>query len=72
MVYPKPTKGRFLYAHRAKARPEKYLDYLYIKNGWHAFKVSEESWSFGEAMSKLPPFYVDEALRNKIADLNDV
>lgn len=55
-----------------KSKPEKYLDYLYVKRGTLAFKVSEESESFAEAMSMIPPFYVDEATKNKLNDLNDV
>ena len=55
-----------------KSKPEKYLDYLYVNRGTLAFKVSEESESFAEAMSMIPPFYVDEATKNKLNDLNDV
>ena len=72
--YPKPSasRGQFIYAHLVKSKPEKYLDYLYVKNGWLQFKISEESNSFGEAMSEIPPFYVDEYTKNKLQDLNDV
>lgn len=72
VVYPIPTKGNFKWAHKYKSTPEKYLDYLYIKRGRLAFKVSEESTSFADAMSMIPSFYVDEATKNKLADLNDV
>ncbi len=70
--YPIPTKGGFKWAHKFKSKPEKYLDYLYVNRGRLAFKVSEESTSFAEAMSMIPPFYVDEATKNKLSDLNDV
>lgn len=70
--YPIPTKGNFKWAHKYKSTPEKYLDYLYVKRGRLAFKVSEESTSFADAMSMIPSFYVDEATKNKLADLNDV
>ena len=70
--YAKATRGNFIYAHKVKAKAEKYLDYLYIKNGGLAFKVSEESHSFADAMDKVPPFYVDVVTRNKMADLNNV
>ena len=72
MQYPIPTKGSFKWAHLVNFKPEKYLDYLYINRGALAFKVSEESESFSEAMSMIPPFYIDEATKNKLADLNDV
>lgn len=72
MKYDIPTKGSFIRAYRVKSRPEKYLDYLYIANAGLAFKVSEESHSFADEMSKIPPFYIDEATKNKLADLNDV
>jgi len=72
MTYPIPTKGNFKWAHLMKSKPEKYLDYLYVNRGTLAFKVSEESESFAEAMSMIPPFYVDEATKNKLADLNDI
>ena len=72
MEYPIPHPGKFIYAHKVKAKAEKYLDYLYVKNGGLAFKVCEESFSFSDTMSKIPPFYVDEVMRNKLADLNDV
>ena len=72
MEYDIPTKGSFIRAYRMKSMPERYLDYLYIANGGLAFKVSEESHSFADEMSKIPPFYIDEATRNKLADLNDV
>lgn len=48
------------------------MDYLYISNGGLSFKVSEESQSFADAMSKIPPFYVDVVTRNKLRDLNDI
>lgn len=64
--YPIPDKGGFRWAHRVKSVPEKYLDYLYIKNGGLAFKVSEESQSFADAMTRIPPFYIDEVMRNKL------
>lgn len=70
--YPIPTKGNFKWAHLVKSKPEKYLDYLYVNRGTLAFKVSEESESFAEAMSMIPPFYVDEVTKNKLNDLNDV
>lgn len=55
-----------------KGRAEKYLDYLYVANGGLSFKVSEESETFAEAFSRIPPFYVDEATKNKLQDLKDV
>lgn len=55
-----------------KSKPEKYLDYLYVKRGRLAFKVSEESESFSDALSHVPPFHIDETTRNKMSDLNDV
>ena len=55
-----------------KSKPEKYLDYLYVNRGGIQFKISEESESFGEAMSKVPPFHIDEVLKNKMQDLNDI
>lgn len=67
-----PERRNFIYAHKVKEKAEKYLDYLYIKNGGLAFKVNEESHSFADAMTKIPPFYVDIVTRNKMADLNDV
>lgn len=72
VVYPIPAKGEFRWAHKFKSKPEKYLDYLYVNRGRLSFKVSEESTSFADAMSKIPPFYVDEATKNKMVDLNDV
>lgn len=72
MEYPIPTKGNFKWAHKFKSKPEKYLDYLYVNRGRLSFKVSEESKSFADVMSMIPPFYVDEATKNKMADLNDV
>ena len=72
MTYPIPTTGNFKWAHLVKSKPEKYLDYLYINRGTLAFKISEESESFAEAMSMIPPFYVDEVTKNKMVDLNDV
>ena len=72
MEYPIPTKGNFKWAHKFKSKPEKYLDYLYVNRGRLSFKVSEESQSFADVMSMIPPFYVDEATKNKMADLNDV
>ena len=72
VVYSIPRKGNFTYAHKVKEKAEKYLDYLYISNGGLAFKVNEESHSFADAMSKIPPYYVDVVTRNKMADLNDV
>ena len=59
-------------AYKVKSRPEKYLDYLYIANGGLSFKVSEESQSFADAMSRIPPFYIDEVMKNKLRDMNDV
>jgi hypothetical protein len=70
--YPIPTIGEFRWAHKVKAKPEKYLDYFYVKTGNLQFKVSEESQSFADAMSKIPPFYIDEVMRNKLQDLNDI
>ena len=67
-----PSKGKFKWAHKIKAKPEKYIDYLYVKRGSLAFKVNEESESFADALTKIPPFYIDEVLRNKLQDLNDV
>ncbi len=55
-----------------KARAEKYTDYLYINRGDLAFKVSEESYSYADQLSKIPPFHIDDVIRNKMADLNDV
>ena len=72
MAYPVPVKGSFIRAYHVKAKAERYLDYLYIANGGLSFKVSEESSSFADAMSRIPPFHIDEATRNKLADLNDV
>lgn len=72
MRYPVPGKGNFMWAHKVRARAEKYLDYLYVKNHGLSFKVSEESQSFADALSKLPPFHVDHVMRNKMADLNDM
>lgn len=72
VTYPIPTLGDFRWAHRVKLQPEKYLDYLYVDRGRLAFKISEESQSFSEAMSTIPPFYVDEATKNKLQDLNDL
>lgn len=72
VTYPIPTVGRFKWAHLVKSKPEKYLDYLYVNRGRLAFKVSEESESFANAMSMIPPFYVDEATKNKMQDLNDL
>ena len=71
-VYPKPGMGKFIYAHKVKEVPEKYADYLYIKSGGLAFKISEESQSFSEALTKIPPFHVDEKMKNKLQDLNNV
>ena len=70
--YPVPAKGNFVAAYRVKSRPEKYLDYLYIANRGLAFKVNEESHSFAEAMTKIPPFHIDTKTKNKLQDLNDV
>lgn len=70
--YVVPTTGRFRWAHQVKAKPEKYLDYFYVENGVLSFKVSEESWSFADAMTAIPPFYIDEVMRNKLRDLNDI
>lgn len=70
--YDIPAPGRFTYAHKIKSIPERYLDYLYVKNGWLSFKVSEESDSFSDLMSNIPPFHVDRVLKNKLEDLNDV
>lgn len=71
--YKKPGPGDFTWAHRVTtSRPQSYLDYLYIKNGALSFKVSEESDSFADAISKIPPYYIDEQLRNKLQDLNDL
>ena len=67
-----PTKGHFIFAHEVKEKAEKYLDYLYVRNKGLAFKVNEESNSFAEAMDLLPPYYIDEKLKNKIKDLNDI
>lgn len=67
-----PSPGRFKFAHEVKSKPEKYLDYLYLQNGGLSFKVNEESQSFSDAMSAIPPFSVDEMIKNKIQDLNDV
>lgn len=69
--YPIQTKGNFIYAHRVKSMPEKYADYLYVKRGSLAFKVSEESESFADAMSMIPPFHIDRVTRNKLKDLNN-
>jgi len=65
-------EGGFRWAHKVKSEPEKYLDYFYIANGGLAFKVSEESYSFAEAMSRIPPFYIDFVTRNKLQDLNNI
>ena len=70
--YKVPMAGEFRWAHQVKAKPEKYLDYFYIENGALSFKVSEESWSFADAMTAIPPFYIDEVMRNKLQDLNDI
>lgn len=70
--YPIPDKGNWKMAHKVKAKAEKYIDYLYVKNGGLSFKISEESESFADAMSKIPPFHIDEVMRNKLEDLNDV
>ena len=70
--YPIPTIGNFKWAHLAKEVPLSYLDYLYIKRGRLSFKISEESESFTDLMSRLPSFHIDDELRNKMADLNDV
>ena len=67
-----PSKGHFIFAHEVKEKAEKYLDYLYVRNKGLAFKVNEESQSFAEAMDMLPPYYIDEKLKNKIKDLNDI
>ena len=72
VVWGIPGRGSFVRAYRAKEVAQKYLDYLYIENGGLSFKVSEESESFADAMTKVPPFYVDEVTRNKLVDLNDV
>ena len=72
MTYPIPTKGEFKWAHLVKSKPEKYLDYLYIKRGRLSFKISEESESFTDLMSRLPSFHIDDVLKNKMVDLNDV
>ena len=73
VVYKKPGMGDFVWAHRVvDSRPQKYIDYLYVKNGALSFKVSEESWSFADVMSKIPPYYIDVQLRNKMQDLNDL
>ena len=71
-VYAIPGIGSFVRAYRAKRVPVRYVDYLYVKNGGLAFKVNEESQSFADAMTKIPPFWVDEVTKNKLADLNDV
>lgn len=71
--YKKPGLGGFIWAHRVvKSRPQNYIDYLYINNGALSFKVSEESESFADAVSKIPPYYIDVQLRNKMQDLNDL
>ena len=70
--YPIPTIGNFKWAHLAKEVPHSYLDYLYVKRGRLAFKISEESESFTDLMRRLPSFHIDDVLRNKMADLNDV
>ena len=70
--YSVPTIGLFVRAYRATLVPERYADYLYIDNGGLSFKVSEESESFVDAMTKVPPFYADEVTRNKLGDLNNV
>ena len=74
--YPVPKDMDFLsgpvVAYKVKSRPDKYLDYLYIANGGLSFKVSEESQSFADAMSRIPPFYIDEVMKNKLRDMNDV
>lgn len=67
-----PTKGSFRWASKVKSKPEKYLDYLYVKNGGLTFKINEESNFFGDAFSIIPPFYIDEVLKNKMNDLNDI
>ena len=52
--YSIPAKGDFTWAHKVRdLRPQRYLDYLYIKNGALSFKVSEESYSFADALSKM-------------------
>lgn len=71
-TYPIPTIGNFKWAHLAKEVPLSYLDYLYIKRGRLSFKISEESESFTDLMSRLPSFHIDDVLKNKMADLNDV
>jgi hypothetical protein len=43
-----------------------------VARGGLAFKVNEESYSFAEAMSKIPPFYIDQKLMNKLEDLNNI
>lgn len=74
--YPVPGELEILsgpvVAYKVKSKPEKYLDYLYIANGGLSFKVSEESQSFADALTKIPPFYIDEVMKNKLDDLNDV
>lgn len=70
--YPVPGPGKFRWAHKVKAKAESYLDYFYIKTGNLQFKVSEESTTFADAMSMIPPSYIDEVMKNKLQDLNDV
>lgn len=67
-------KGDYVWAHRLNktVRPQRYLDYLYVKNGALSFKISEESESFADVLGKTPPHYIDVQLRNKLADLNDI
>jgi len=73
VVYKKPGIGGFTWAHRTRdVKPQNYIDYLYVKNGSLAFKISEESESFADAMSMIPPFFIDERLKNKLQDLNDI
>ena len=72
VAYDIPGWGGFRWAYRVKSIPQKYADYLYISNYGLSFKVSEESESFADAMTRTPPFYIDEVTKNKLRDLNDV
>ena len=71
VTYSVPKEGDFVYAHKVRLFPTKYTDYLYVDRGALSFKISEESESFADAWKIIPPFHIDEVLKNKMNDLND-
>lgn len=73
-IRPMVGKGGFVKAHLQgqHGQATSYLDYLYVRRAGLGFKVNEESSSLFDSMNSIPPFQVDEATKNKLADLNDV